>query len=61
MKTGERETMSSTEANKALVRRHFVDALHDPSICDAIYAPALPKPSKTGRNGSKRFGLLPAT
>lgn len=30
--------MSILEANKALVRRHFTDALLDPAVCDAIYA-----------------------
>jgi hypothetical protein len=30
--------MSTLEANKSLVRRHFEDVLHDPTVCDAIYA-----------------------
>jgi len=36
------------ESNKALARRHFFDALQDPSICDAIYAPALAHAIKNG-------------
>ena len=30
--------VSTLEANKALVRRHFEDALRDPAVCDEIYA-----------------------
>ena len=30
--------LSTLEANKSLVRRHFADVLHDPAVCDAIYA-----------------------
>jgi hypothetical protein len=40
--------MSTLEANKALVRRHFADALHDPSVCDALYAPTLAQAIKDG-------------
>ena len=40
--------MSILEANKALVRRHFTDALHDPAVCDAIYAPTLAQAIKHG-------------
>lgn len=40
--------LSMLEANKALVRRHFVDALQDPSVCDAIYAPPLAQAVKRG-------------
>jgi len=29
----------SLEENKALVRRYFQDAMHNPEICDEIFAP----------------------
>ncbi|MEZ4860991.1 MAG: ester cyclase [Caldilineaceae bacterium] len=40
--------MSTQQANKALVRRHFADALHDPAVCDAIYTPDLAQAIKQG-------------
>lgn len=49
MKRAENTASSSTlETNKALVRRHFADALQDPAVCDAIYAPALAQAMKNG-------------
>lgn len=40
------------ESNKALVRRHFTDALHEPEVCDAMYAPAL---AQAVKNGAKQL------
>lgn len=40
--------LSTLTANKALVRRHFVDVLQDGSICDTIYTPALSQAIQKG-------------
>ena len=37
---GAKEETMSQEENKALVRRYFEDAPHNPEICDEIFAPA---------------------
>lgn len=39
---------STLETNKALVRRHFADALQDPAVCDAIYSSTLAQAMKNG-------------
>lgn len=50
--------LSTLETNKALVRRHFADALQDPAVCDAIYSSTLAQAMK---NGAERLKAVWST